>query len=123
MNKIIIAGTRTFKDYQLLKNVVNHSKFKNIDVILSGGARGADSLGERYALENNVRLDVHHALWEKYGKSAGYRRNEEMTQNATGAIIFWDGRSKGTEHMINLARTYNLDGFYYNYVEKRYVEL
>lgn len=64
-------------------------------VIVSGTAKGADKLGEQYALENNFLVHRFFPDWETYGKGAGYRRNAEMAQNADIAVIFWDGVSKG----------------------------
>ncbi len=67
-------------------------------------ARGADRLGERYAKERGYPVRLFPADWEKFGKSAGYRRNAEMAKYADGLIAFWDGRSAGTGHMIYLAK-------------------
>ena len=124
MNKIIIAGTRYYDDYELAENIIDDSLKgifeEGVETIISGGARGADKLGETYAKKNNIKLDIYPALWDKYGKSAGYRRNEQMAQNATSVIVFWDGKSKGAEHMINLSAQYKLKGFYYNYVNNSY---
>jgi len=111
MLKVIIAGSRDFNDYQLLENLVNMylQRYSTDQIeIVSGGARGADRLGERYAQSREIALKVMPADWDTYGKSAGYRRNEEMAQYATHCIVFWDGESRGTQHMINLANQYNL---------------
>lgn len=105
MHKLIIAGSRDFNDYQLLKNSL---KKKNISCIISGMARGADSLGVRYAKEHNIPLVEVPAKWDLYGKSAGYKRNLEMAEMATACICFWDGQSKGTAHMIDIAKKKNL---------------
>lgn len=105
--KVIIAGSRSFNDYPLLKSKVDEF-FHRLDrkdiEIVSGTARGADKLGERYAVEKGYKLTRFPAEWDKYGKSAGYRRNAEMAKYADACIVFWDGKSKGTLHMINLAR-------------------
>lgn len=106
--KLIIAGGRGFTDYDLLKFKVSHITNRlNIDNIICGGARGADSLGEKYALENGI--DVIHLIpdWEKHGKSAGYRRNYEMALVGTHLIAFWDGKSKGTKNMIDTMKKMN----------------
>jgi len=110
--KLIIAGGRSFKDYQLLKSevmsfIVNNAHTKDIEII-SGKAIGADLLGERFATEYNFKLIEMPADWDRYGKSAGYIRNKEMAKIATHCICFWDGESKGTKHMIDLANTFNL---------------
>ena len=107
MFKVIIAGGRDFNDYELLKKKCDYY-LSNLDtdeiIIVSGAARGADSLGEKYANEKNYKIDSHPADWNKYGKSAGYRRNKEMVDIASAAICFWDGKSKGTKHTIDLCK-------------------
>ena len=71
--------------------------------IISGGAKGADLLGEQYASNKNLHVKLFPADWAQYGKSAGIKRNSEMAQYADHCICFWDGQSKGTEKMISLA--------------------
>lgn len=103
--RVIIAGGRDFRDYRKLEKACDIflSQKKNI-IVLSGGAKGADSLGERYALLKGYDCQIIKAEWEKYGKSAGYRRNVQMAEKAHAVICFWDGKSKGTKHMIDIAR-------------------
>ena len=110
MFKVIIAGGRDFKDYDLLKTKLNKilSNINTQIVIVSGKARGADSLGERYANEMEYKIAEFPANWDKYGKRAGYIRNEEMAKYADACVCFWDGKSKGTKHMIDLADKHNL---------------
>jgi len=102
--KVIIAGSRDFNDYNLLKTSCDNllTQFTNIEIV-SGTARGADKLGERYARERGYDIKQFPANWDKFGKSAGYIRNDEMAQYADMLIAFWDGTSKGTKHMIDLA--------------------
>jgi len=102
--KIIIAGSRNFNDYNLLKSSCDNllTQFTNIEIV-SGTARGADKLGERYARERGYDIKQFPANWDKFGKSAGYIRNDEMAQYSDMLIAFWDGTSKGTKHMIDLA--------------------
>ena len=108
--KLIIAGGRDFNDYDMLAKAVDSfiALHPDIDTIVSGKARGADTLGERYAKEHNMTVLSFPADWNKYGKSAGYRRNEQMAEEADACICFWNGVSKGTQHMINLARQHSL---------------
>jgi len=99
--KVIVAGGRDFNWYNLMK-VRLDNYFKDITpTIVCGEARGADSLGRRYAEEKGLAIESYPADWNKYGKSAGYKRNELMAQNADALVAFWDGKSKGTKHMIN----------------------
>lgn len=97
---VIVAGGRGFGNYQLLCTKLDFFFSKITPVIICGEARGADSLGKRYAQEHNLQVLSFPANWDKYGKSAGYRRNEEMAEKADALVAFWDGKSKGTEHMI-----------------------
>lgn len=114
--KTIIAGSRSFTNYELLKNsCVPLLKGMSDVEIVSGTANGADKLGERYALENDYQIKRFPAQWDIYGKSAGYIRNEEMAKYANMLIAFWDGQSKGTMHMINLAKKHNLDVYIIQY--------
>ncbi len=107
--KIIIAGSRNFKDYQRLCKVCDYMLQFQTDIeIVSGAAMGADKLGEKYADERKFLIKQFPAEWGKYKKSAGYIRNEEMAKYADALIAFWDGKSRGTKHMIDLAIKYNL---------------
>jgi len=105
---VIIAGSRDFTDYEKLKKVCDFMLSKKKEthkiVIVSGGARGADKLGEKYSEERGYGLQRYLANWEKNGKSAGYLRNLEMANVADACICFWDGKSKGTENMIKVAK-------------------
>lgn len=105
--RIIIAGGRDFDYFDELVNKVDYLISKldinNIEII-SGGANGADKLGERYAVLRKLKLSIFPADWDKYGKGAGYRRNTEMAEYANSLIAFWDGKSRGTMHMINIAK-------------------
>ena len=103
--KIIIAGSRTFNNYPKLKNKLDSILRNQKDItIISGTASGADRLGERYATENHYELEKYPAMWDIFGKSAGYKRNEEMANVADACVVFWDGKSRGTKHMIDIAK-------------------
>ena len=107
--RLIIAGSRTFNDYALLSRAMKPILEKNSDItIISGTARGADELGERYAYEHKLKLELYPANWNKYGKAAGYKRNFQMAKKATHLLAFWDGLSRGTKHMIDIATTEGL---------------
>ena len=97
--KLLIAGSRNYDDYEFLKRAVKDLN-QPIDCIISGTARGADSLGERYAEENNLNILRFPADWETYGKKAGYMRNEKMGKVCDLALLFWDCKSAGTRNMI-----------------------
>ncbi len=105
--KVIIAGSRSFNNYSLLRQICDLELNRDSEIV-SGTANGADKLGEQYADEKGIRKKLFAADWTTHGKSAGYIRNEEMAKYADALIAFWDGKSKGTQHMIELARKYNL---------------
>lgn len=106
--KVIVAGSRDIVDYEIVKSAIVSSGFQ-ITEIVSGGARGVDTLGERYAKENNIPFVVFPAKWDLYGKKAGYLRNIQMSEYADGLIAVWDGVSKGTGHMIHIAMKNDLE--------------
>jgi hypothetical protein len=105
--KIGIIGSRTFNNYELLKEVMedylNRDNELNCELVVSGGANGADSLGERWARENNIQTLIFKPDWKKYGKSAGFIRNEDIIKNSDFVVAFWDEISKGTKSSIDLA--------------------
>jgi hypothetical protein len=105
--RVIIAGSRDITDYQALCDAVQQSDFP-VGRVLTGMARGVDTLAIRYATEKCLPLDQFPAQWNKWGRSAGYRRNEQMAQNADALIAIWDGRSPGTRHMIDVAKARGL---------------
>lgn len=106
--KVIIAGTRSFADYSLLRSACDKylsQKGQTHDIIIvSGTARGADKLGEQYARERDYQVQPFPADWEKNGRAAGYMRNADMANYSDALIAFWDGQSKGTRNMIETAR-------------------
>ena len=108
--KVIIAGSRSVNNYDHIERAIELSQFK-ISQVISGTARGVDQLGEKWADLHNIPVKRFPADWGEYGKSAGYKRNEEMADYADAVIAIWDGISKGTNHMINIAERKNLKVF------------
>lgn len=110
VKRVIIAGCRNYNNYDVAKVYIEYYlsniQKENDNIILSGCASGADAIGERYAKEHCLKVEKYPANWEKYGKSAGPKRNEEMAKNCDYVLCFWDGKSKGTKSMINLAKKY-----------------
>lgn len=129
--KIIIAGGRDFEDYRKLKNFIIRDvlspKMETMPLqlgsredieIISGTANGADKLGEGFAQEFKLKCTRFPADWNRFGNSAGYRRNESMAVYANKEIgvddisllvAAWDGKSRGTKHMIDLALKHGLE--------------
>lgn len=110
--RTIIAGSRSFNCYLTLLEAIKQFP-PQITTVISGTARGADQLGEYWARKHNVPIEQYPANWGKYGKRAGYIRNEEMAKVADCALILWDGISPGTKHMINICERVNLPYFVY----------
>jgi len=110
--RVIIAGSREFDDYELLKEECDHllSKKRKTHriIIVSGTANGADKLGEKYAKARGYIVEKYPADWNKFKKAAGYIRNESMAKIGNALIAFRINMSRGTTHMINLAHKYKL---------------
>ena len=108
--RTIIAGSRSDTDMEVVRTAMASASANGIDptVVLSGTARGVDRLGEMWALEYEIPVERYPADWDTYGKSAGYRRNEDMAKRAEALVAIWDGESKGTGHMIDLAKKHGL---------------
>ena len=103
--KLIIAGSRTFNDYKKLKEVCDLLLQGQTDVEIVSGAyyKGADLLGEQYAKKREYKLTQFLADWKRFGKAAGPKRNEQMANYADTLVAFWDGKSRGTKNMIQIA--------------------
>lgn len=104
--KLAIIGSRDFTDYDLLCNELEPYKAK-ITLVVSGGARGADLLGERWAIQNNIKTQIFLPDWDNFGKRAGLIRNEDIIKNTDIVVAFWDGISTGTKHALSLCKRYN----------------
>ena len=102
--KLGVVGSRGFNDYKLLKDTLDKYKDKTF-VMVSGGAKGADQLGEKWAKENNIKTLIFRPDWDKFGKIAGFLRNKDIVDNSDVIVAFWDGLTKGTENTINLTKT------------------
>lgn len=115
--RVIIAGGRDFQDYPLLKNkcdTILESVDKKAITIICGTAKGADTLGEWYALEKKFKIEYFKPDWS-IGRKAGVIRNQQMAENADALIAFWDGKSRGTMHMIRIAKEKGLKVRVINY--------
>lgn len=120
--RVIIAGSREFDNYNLLESTISNfikENTNNVEIV-SGTARGADQLGEQFAIEYGYQIKRFPANWNLYGKSAGPIRNREMAEYASGGqgvlFAFWDGKSRGTKSMIDLAKKYGLEVYVVNYI-------
>lgn len=109
VDKIMVCGGRDFNNEAMLFHALDElllslqSHETKCYTLIAGAARGADTLAAVYAKNNNLKLEEYPAEWDKYGKSAGYRRNTDMVDASDMVVAFWDGKSKGTKHSIDLA--------------------
>lgn len=107
--RIIIAGSRTFNDYDFLAATMDRLTHNMPDVVVvHGGARGADRLGGIWASRRDFRTRLWLPEWDRLGRGAGFARNVQMAEDADALVAFWDGASKGTGHMITTARGHGL---------------
>lgn len=111
--KTIIAGSRTIASYEVVQKAVLLAQGAGLEIteVVSGKARGIDTLGEEWAKANNIpvaEFPVRAADWKRYGKRAGYLRNQQMGEYADALIAIWDGKSRGTVHMIDIADSLGL---------------
>jgi len=119
--RTIIAGSRDCTDYAHVAAAMKGCGWVPT-LVLSGCAKGADKLGEEWAKNNGVPVELHPADWTKYGKSAGIHRNLHMAANADALVALWDGESHGTSHMIQAAQGIGLRVFVYRYSDPEPVQ-
>jgi len=111
--KVIVAGSRDIQDYEIVKKAIESSGFE-VEEVVSGTARGVDRFGEQWAQETCKLITRFPASWDAYGKRAGYLRNEQMAKYSDALVAVWDGESKGTKHMVDLAIKHGLKVFVFN---------
>jgi hypothetical protein len=112
--RVVIAGGREFGNYELLREICDEHILPDSEIV-SGGARGTDKLGERYAKETGRGLKIFPADWDKHGKGAGHIRNKQMAEYSDMLIAFWDGESKGTKNMIETSKKLGLILYVHRY--------
>ncbi|MBQ2886036.1 MAG: DUF2493 domain-containing protein [Alphaproteobacteria bacterium] len=120
-SRVIIAGGRDFDDYEYMSTKLNNL-FKDQNVfnnqaikVISGMAKGADTLGIRYADEHKMTKILFPANWKAYPRIVGFLRNTDMLSIATHLIAFWDGKSNGTKHMIDIAQEKGIPVWIFKY--------
>jgi hypothetical protein len=102
--RVIIAGGRDYPNYFNIRHLEELEVLRNnipILMVVSGGCAGVDKNAIQWALQNNIPFEEYLADWNKYGKIAGYIRNEEMAKNSDGVILFPGG--KGTKLMEKIS--------------------
>lgn len=119
--KVIVAGGRDFADYAYMKEKLDEvfNALGDLDShpveIISGMAKGADTLGIRYTEEHQLTMVLYPANWKNYPRMAGILRNMNMLVTATHLVAFWDGKSHGTKHMIEIAKEKGIPVWIYKY--------
>lgn len=101
-----VVGSREFTDYSILKDILDNHRIYILEIV-SGGARGADSLAARYAQEHSIKLTEFLPDYKKYGKKAPFVRNKLIVQNSDLILAFWNGFSTGTKHSMDYAKSLN----------------
>lgn len=105
--RVIVAGSRNITDHEITFDAINHAREQegwDITEIVSGTAKGPDTHGKNWGILHDVPVHEFPADWKGQGKSAGFKRNVRMAAYADALIAIWDGKSKGTKHMITIAR-------------------
>lgn len=97
---VLVTGSRSIADIDISEYL------KNIDVLLTGGAKGVDSLAITYAEKNSIKHIEILPNYAKYNRAAPVIRDEEMVKMCDRVVAIWDGKSKGTKHTIDFAKKY-----------------
>ena len=97
--KILIAGSRSIKEFDLSEHIP-----KDVELIISGGAEGIDSIAERYSDDKKISTLILRPRYDKYGNAAPIKRNEAMVDIADVVLLIWDGNSRGTMHTLEYAQ-------------------
>lgn len=114
--KVAVVGSRSINDRNLIISFIeeSHSFDKQYDKLISGGARGVDTIAEDYAKSKGIRTVIFYPDWEKYGNKAGFIRNADIISKCDKCIVIWDGVSSGTEHDIELCEQMKKPCYIYN---------
>lgn len=112
--KLIIAGSRDIKDpLAVIERAIAHFGITGVTTVVSGAARGIDQAGEDWARKNGLSIVLFPAQWQTHGKAAGPIRNRKMAEHATALLAIWDGSSRGTKSMIEIATELGLKVWVY----------
>lgn len=121
--RIAVIGSRSFTDYETFKKILKKliSNYSNV-VIVSGKAKGTDSLAKKFALEFEIEFEGLDADWDAHGKSAGFKSNIDIWNASDFGLGFWDGKSSGTKDSFDISKKQNKDFFVYNYIKNIWIK-
>ncbi|MBQ7225114.1 MAG: DUF2493 domain-containing protein [Clostridia bacterium] len=97
--KLLIAGSRSIAEFDLDDYIPS-----NVELIITGGAKGVDTVAEKYADKHNISKLVLRPQYNRFGKGAPLKRNEEMIDIADSVLVIWDGKSRGTNYTVTKAK-------------------
>lgn len=97
--KLLIAGSRTIEKFDLTGYIPSDT-----DLIISGGAKGIDTLAEKFADDNGIEKLIVRPQYDLFGRAAPFKRNEQMVDMSDEVLAVWDGRSRGTEYTLKYAK-------------------
>lgn len=117
--RTIIAGSRNASFNDTVRALDLSNMITWISVVISGTASGPDTHGEIIAEQLGIPIERYPANWDKYGKSAGYKRNKQMAECSDALILVWNGTSNGSKNMLDIARSKGLDVVVYNTLTKQ----
>jgi hypothetical protein len=114
MKRVLICGGVSFSDEELFNKTLDEMIDKENTVLVSGHAKGADTLAEKYAEKHGIEIKVFPPEWSKYQKAAGPIRNRQMLGYISEAdeklvIAFWNGQSRGTKHTVETAEKMGIE--------------
>ena len=113
MIKVLICGGRDFNDYGLLADtlvgLIGQYNPEDVTIISGHAIRGADRLGERFARDNECKLEIFPADWDKFGKGAGYIRNQQMIDEGKPDLVVAFQGGRGTQDMIKRAKKHGIE--------------
>lgn len=110
--RLLVCGSRGITDKDWIFSQIESYWYEHLacysdPIMIEGAARGVDLIAKAYAVENNWEVEEYPAEWDKYGRGAGYIRNDIMVKAADEVLILWDGESRGTKNDIDLCKKYN----------------
>ncbi len=106
--KVIIAGSRDLAAINVDEAIIASGFKGDIDEVVSGGAMGANRAGEDWAAVSHIPVNVFHADWSRFGKSADLKRNKQMVEYADALVLIWNGKSTGIRSLRDTALSHGL---------------